>query len=87
MDLVSSIQMAGKFAHTLENIEDPDELAHYELSLQEFYYLTKWTSSQDFSTYSKPCLKKPLKIDKTKISMTNGSLTKVESYAECSPLD
>ena len=38
------------------------------------------------TTYSKPCLKRPLKIDKTKILMTNGSLMKVESIAECSPL-
>ena len=30
---------------------------------------------------SKTCLKQPLKIDKTKIFMTNGSLIKVESIA------
>ena len=35
--------------------------------------------------YSKTCVKRPLKIDKTKILMTNGSLIKVESIAECSP--
>ena len=34
--------------------------------------------------YSKTCLKRPLKIDKTKILMTDGSLMKVESIAECS---
>ena len=34
--------------------------------------------------YSKTCLKRPLKIDKTKILMTNGSLMKVESIVECS---
>ena len=34
--------------------------------------------------YSKTCVKGPLKIDKTKILMTNGSLMKVESNAECS---
>ena len=33
---------------------------------------------------SKTCLKWPLKIDKTKILMTNGSLMMVESIAECS---
>ena len=31
--------------------------------------------------YSKTCEKRPLKIDKIKILMTNGSLTKVESIA------
>ena len=34
--------------------------------------------------YSKTCLKRPLKIDKIKILMTDGSLMKVESIAECS---
>ena len=37
------------------------------------------------SQYSKTCLKQPLKKDKTKILITNGSLMKVESIAECSP--
>ena len=34
--------------------------------------------------YSKTCLKRPLKIDKTKVLMTNDSLKKVEGIAECS---
>ena len=35
--------------------------------------------------YGKTCVKQPLKkIDKTKILMTNGSLMKVKSIAECS---
>ena len=34
--------------------------------------------------YTKTCLKRPLKIDKTKIFKTNGSLMKVKSIAECS---
>ena len=34
--------------------------------------------------YSKTCLKRPLKIDKTKVFKTNGSLMEVESIAECS---
>ena len=33
----------------------------------------------------KPVLSGQLKLDKTKILMTNGSLMKVESIAECSP--
>ena len=33
--------------------------------------------------YSKLCLKPPLKKDKTKIVMTNGSLMNVERIAEC----
>ena len=35
--------------------------------------------------YSKTCVKRLLKIDKTKILMVNGSLMNVESIAECSP--
>ena len=35
--------------------------------------------------YSKAGLKPSLKIDKTKILITNGSLMKVESVAVCSP--
>ena len=35
--------------------------------------------------YSKTCVKRPLKIDKTKIFMINGSLMKVKSMAEFSP--
>ena len=35
--------------------------------------------------YSKTCLKQPLKKDKTKILITNGSLMKVVRIAECSP--
>ena len=34
--------------------------------------------------YSKTCLKRHSKIDKTKVLMANGSLMKVESIAECS---
>ena len=34
--------------------------------------------------YSKTCLKRSLKTDKTKVLKTNGSLMKVESIAECS---
>ena len=32
--------------------------------------------------YSKTCVKRPIKIDKTKIFMTNGSLMKIESIAD-----
>ena len=35
-------------------------------------------------SYSKTCLKRPLRTDKTKVLKTNGSLMKVESIAECS---
>ena len=41
---------------------------------------------KEFFKYSKTCVKRPLKIDKTKILMTNGSLMMGKSIAECSPL-
>ena len=41
-----------------------------------------------YYTYSKPCVKRPLRIDKTKVLMTNGSLMKVESISEfCNTFD
>ena len=36
-----------------------------------------------FDIYSKTCVKRSLEIDKTKVLMTNGSLMKIESIAEC----
>ena len=39
------------------------------------------------SQYNKTCLKQPLKKDKTKIFITNGSLMKVKSIAECALSD
>ena len=39
---------------------------------------------ESLDKYSKTCVKPPLKKDKTKSLMTNGSLMKVESIAECS---
>ena len=38
----------------------------------------------DIVYFSKTGLKRSLKIDKTKVLKTNGSLIKVESIAECS---
>ena len=37
------------------------------------------------SSTVKPVLSGNSKVDKTKVLMTNGSLMKVESIAECSP--
>ena len=41
-------------------------------------------SAQNFGT-AKPVLSGHSKIDKTRMLMTNGTLMKVESIAECSP--
>ena len=38
------------------------------------------------TVYSKTCLNRPLKIDKIKILMTNGSSMMVESIVECKPI-
>ena len=40
---------------------------------------------KNFHNYSRTFLCRPLKIDKTKVLTTNGSIMKVESIAECSP--
>ena len=42
-----------------------------------------WLLTEEISTV-KPVLSGHLKIDKTKISMTDGSLMQVKSIAECS---
>ena len=53
---------------------------------QHFIWEQSKGSVQNFKTYTvKPVLSNHSKIDKTKILMTNGSLIKVKSIAECSP--
>ena len=45
------------------------------------------TKTSEFGYTVKPVLNGHSNIDKTKILMTNGSLMKVESIAECSNLE
>ena len=47
--------------------------------------MTQQHSQSKKYIYSNTCVKRPLKIDITKILMTNGSLMQVKSIAECSP--
>ena len=48
--------------------------------------MSKWFEDSSCPEYySKTCLMRPLKKDKTKVLIANGSLMKVESSAECSP--
>ena len=58
------------------NSKFPDKLAEIEQ--------VKVTEAPEVGKYSKTCVKRPLKIDKTKILITNGSFMKVISIAECS---
>ena len=46
-------------------------------------YIYTSVIDETYRVYSKKCLKRPLKIDKTKILMTNGCLMKVKCIAEC----
>ena len=47
---------------------------------------TRWlVAIINYKIQVKPVLRGHSKIDKTKILMANGTLTKVESIAECSP--
>ena len=60
----------GKFSTCEQGTGDPKKVCNFYLNCK----------------YSKTCVKQPLKrIDKTKIYMTNGSLMKIESIAECCP--
>ena len=52
-----------------------------------FFYLSErfvveWNGKSECKYSKKKCVKRSLKIDKTKSLMTNGSLLKVESIAE-----
>ena len=49
----------------------------------ELVKLLLFFSLTELSTYSKTCVKWPLKNRQNKVLMTNGSLMKVESIAEC----
>ena len=46
--------------------------------------LNAWSSGHSEHNRMHTSLKRPLKIDKTKVLNTNGSLMKVEPIAECS---
>ena len=65
---------------------DPSFLIVKKSQFNENIHLTaSLRTPQKGSKYSKTCLKQPLKKDKTKILIKNGSLMKVERIAECSP--
>ena len=76
--------------HTLANRDDPDEMLHFMAFYQGLHCLLKKNYLEiklkiyntTFCTV-KPVLSSHSKINKTKILMTNGSLMKVESIAEC----
>ena len=53
-----------------------------KLMIREHYHF--YVLCRPMLIYSEPCLKWPLKIDKTKVLMTSGSLMHVKSIAECS---
>ena len=70
---------------TLANSADPDEMQQKMWSAIKVISAIKVTSSgTDLHDTVKPVLSGQSKIDKTKTLLTNGSLTKVQSMAECS---
>ena len=64
------------FTRTKQSASIGAPTSHPTISSQALYHYTPH--------YSKTCLKWSLKIDKTKILVTNGSLMKVKSIVECS---
>ena len=62
----------------------------YYCAVSDYSVLSVWSGTicllypASFYNYSQTCLKRPLKIDETKVLMENGSLMKVTSIAECS---
>ena len=92
-DILNVILSPSKVDYFIENLHcchgrqqnvgpdlDPNCLTHRWYSCINF---SKKHSKLVHSTV-KPVLSDHLKIDKTKVLMKNGSLTKVESIAECS---
>ena len=74
--------------NTLYNNATPMEVKFNGTSFQSYMSVSMLTIIRPMfksAAYSKTCLKQPLKKDKTKILITNGSLMKVKSIAECSP--
>ena len=89
--------MISKYGPSLSkavSLEDPSFLvmkkSHFNKNMIKYSSYSESTNSTKQKVhvgcqYSKPGLKQPLKKDKTKFLITNGSLTKVERTAECSP--
>ena len=65
-------------------IKEGSEVIYLDLHCWQSMHLGVYNMLVAPNAYSKTCLKWPLKIDKTKILMTNGCFMKVESIAECS---
>ena len=65
----------------MSNSSDPDQFQVFVRSDLEQIFLQRSSAG---NTTVKPVLNGHLKIDKTKVLKTNGSLMKVESIAECS---
>ena len=62
-------------------------MPHYAASLFDkvpVYQYPELKGLVEIMIYSKTCVKRPLKIEKTKILRTNGNLMNVKSIAECS---
>ena len=83
--------MISKYGPSLSKAVGPVDPSFLVVKKSHFTYSESTNSTKQKvhvgSQYSKTLsLKQPLKKDKTKILITNGSLMKVESIAECSPL-
>ena len=74
--------MASKIYPVLNSFLTLWVILHAFLSSADFFFKINFSKNY-FRNTVKPVLSGHLKIDKTKISMTNGSLMKVESIAEC----
>ena len=74
-DQTSQNAMSDQVLHCLQNV------------LFECLLYTLAKRNDSIKPTVKPVLSGHSKIDKTKVLMTNGSLMKVKSIAECSPLE
>ena len=81
-DIASSLSVppVQRLAHTMAP-GGWEHLCHTDTFLAYNIWMVQ---NKSCYAYSKTCLKRPLKIDKTKTLKTNSSLMNIKSIAECS---
>ena len=82
LQLVQLIWPLPKKVHFMQ-IPAIKQRSRFEIPVSLYILHSRPQLTQPYYTV-KTCVKRPLKIDRTKILMTNGSLMQVKSIAECS---
>ena len=81
LDFIGAIFLHKKPEFDTSDVRAPQKNIYENFCLNFFVFVM---FESDMILYSKTCVKRPLINRQTKILMTNGSLMKVKSIAECS---